>query len=287
MLRAIDICCGAGGWAVAAKGLPIKITHVFDREIDCLLTYKENFPEIETHQCDVIEYDFSHLRGQVDLILAGIPCEQLSVARANHKLKDNEKQLFSDLVDKLLSLPEQLDSKWWCFEDVIQLKQYLPPYTDYFELNSEKYSPQRRRRLYVGNLPKPVSGKDQRKLKDCLLEGPYRIGMQIRGREPSVSNNYAKEKTFYPWSVNLKSPTVVQYTSNRDHQYAIQHGDGWRHVDWKELALLQGFPKEFIFWGSPQRVVKMIAQAVQIDTGRAILEALCRDLKLGEYHEKI
>lgn len=37
-----------------------------------------------------------------------------------------------------------------------------------------------------------------------------------------------------------------------------------------------GFPSEYIFCGSPTRVTKMIAQAVQIDTARAILETLCQ-----------
>lgn len=63
-LRAIDICCGAGGWAVAARGLPIQIEYVFDLESDCLLTYKENHPHVEPVCCDVIDFDFSRLIGR-------------------------------------------------------------------------------------------------------------------------------------------------------------------------------------------------------------------------------
>jgi site-specific DNA-cytosine methylase len=54
--------------------------------------------------------------------------------------------------------------------------------------------------------------------------------------------------------------------------------NGWRQVEWQELAVLQGFPNDYCFCGSPTRVVKMIAQAVQVDTARAILERLIEEL---------
>ncbi len=37
-LLAIDICGGAGGWAIAARGLPIKIVAAIDHAEDCCAT---------------------------------------------------------------------------------------------------------------------------------------------------------------------------------------------------------------------------------------------------------
>ncbi|MBM3956596.1 MAG: DNA cytosine methyltransferase [Gemmatimonadetes bacterium] len=42
-------------------------------------------------------------------------------------------------------------------------------------------------------------------------------------------------------------------------------------------ARLQGFPEDYLFFGSPTAVWKMIGQAVQIDAGRAILAAIAAD----------
>jgi site-specific DNA-cytosine methylase len=53
-------------------------------------------------------------------------------------------------------------------------------------------------------------------------------------------------------------------------------GGYWRQLEWQELATLQGFPSDYVFIGSPSRITKMIAQAVQIDTARAILTEFVR-----------
>ncbi len=79
-----------------------------------------------------------------------------------------------------------------------------------------------------------------------------------------------------------KSPTLTALCSRRDAEAGIPHGDLWRQLEWQEMAALQGFPEDYIFYGCPGRVVKMIAQAVQIDTARAILSNFCRGLKLIE-----
>ncbi len=78
-----------------------------------------------------------------------------------------------------------------------------------------------------------------------------------------------------------KSPTVITLTSRRDCEAAAQAGEHWRQLEWQELAILQGFPEDYFFCGSPSRITKMIAQAVQIDTGRAILANFVRSLSKG------
>jgi site-specific DNA-cytosine methylase len=51
---------------------------------------------------------------------------------------------------------------------------------------------------------------------------------------------------------------------------------GARHLEWQEAAALQGFPEDFVFVASQSRASKMIAQAISIHVGRAILQAVCR-----------
>jgi hypothetical protein len=178
------------------------------------------------------------------------------------------------LIGVCLGIPEIVGAKWWCYEDIIQVEKYLPVCTPGFVLDSQEFSGQRRKRIYIGNLPKPPSAGDTRVLRDYLLPGPYRLSARLAGRRPARHRCYRAD-TFYPWEPEEKSPTVIQLTSRHDNYAAIRHGDGWRQVEWREQAGLQGFPSDYIFVGAPGRVEKLIAQAVQIDTGRAILTALC------------
>lgn len=284
-IRAIDVCSGAGGWAVAARGLPIRITHAFDRDPDHLATYEYNHPGVTCVQCDVVEHDFSPLAGEVDLVLGGIPCELLSLARGHLQPSEQDFAALYKLIDACLAIPQLVGADWFCYEDVHALEKHLPPLTPRFRLESSEYSPQRRARTYVGNVPMPPGGADNRVLADCLRGGPYRLSARLRGARPRRSNGYSSDRTFYPWFPSDKSPTVVQLSSRHDRQGAVIDDDLVRQLEWQELALLQGFPGEYVFIGSPTKVVKQIGQAVQIDTARAILKALCRKVGLPIYAE--
>jgi site-specific DNA-cytosine methylase len=44
-----------------------------------------------------------------------------------------------------------------------------------------------------------------------------------------------------------------------------------------EAALLQGFPADYVFVGAFSRAWKMVAQAIQVDMGRALLEGIVRE----------
>lgn len=275
-LRAIDVCAGAGGWAVAARGLPIEIVAAFDREEDCLETYRLNHPRVECIQCDVVEHDFSEYAGQVDLVLGGIPCEDISVARNNVPLSDEKRESFGRLLSKCLAVPELVGAKYWCFEDVVGVITHAPLFTPHFILNSQDFGPQRRKRAYLGNTPKPAVQGNTEVLGDCMRRGPYRKSMLIRDRTPSRSNSFGK-KCFYPWMPGEKSPTVYGVTARHDKNSAAALGDDWRSMEWQELATLQGFPDDYVFMGSPTRTAKMVVQAVEVRTGRAILEALCAE----------
>ena len=50
-----------------------------------------------------------------------------------------------------------------------------------------------------------------------------------------------------------------------------------RNPEWQELAALQGFPLDYLFYGSPTDVMKMVGRAVQIDLARAILSGIVAD----------
>lgn len=247
---------------------------MFDREEDCLETYKRNHPTVECVQCDVSEYDFSEYAGKVDLVLGGIPCEDISAARRGVPLPDDKRMSFEYLLDSCLAVPGIVGAQWWCFEDVVDILRFMPLFTPHFVLDSQNFGPQRRKRAYLGNTPMPASPGSPLMLKDCIRPGPYRKSLLIRDRVPQRAEVYGSNG-FYPWMPDEKSPTVISLNSRHDNYAAMANGDDWRSLEWQELALLQGFPEDYVFMGTPTRVMKMVAQAVETRTGHAILTALC------------
>ncbi len=276
-LKAMDVCAGGGGWAVSARGLPIDIVAAFDREPLYLKTYKQNHPRVECIECDVLTFDGWDAFAGVDLVLGALPCEQISPARANIPPSEVEFEQLRTLAKVLLGLPERLGATHWCFEDVIQVIPYLPLMTPNFVEDAKWFSGQNRKRAWIGNVPRPRRPNDTRVLRDYLRSGPFRVSARLEGREPNTHGKLG----FYPWEPSKKSPTVIQLTSRQDAHAAVRCGDGWRQLEWQELAALQGFPADYVFVGPPNKVMKQIAQAVQIDIARAILEALCREIKKG------
>lgn len=56
-IRAIDLCAGAGGWACAARGLPITIVAAVDFWRPACETYRLNHPGVKVIEGDLREGD--------------------------------------------------------------------------------------------------------------------------------------------------------------------------------------------------------------------------------------
>ena len=288
-IRAIDLCAGAGGWAVAARGLPIRMTHAFDFWPVACKTYSLNHPGTNVVCGDLrdpaIQAQVRALRGKVDLILGGIPCEWLSVYRnVGHdatRVKPGEVADQRKTLDSVLVLVRDLAPRWWCLEDVKGLVKELPPLMPFQVIDAAGYSAQRRKRVFVGEFPAPPKGTCKEVLRDRLRPGPYRIGPRTFDRTPVKSKSF-RATTCYAAYPHEKAPTLCAVTSRRDAELAVI--DPWlpagkRQMEWQEAARLQGFPEDYLFFGSPTDVYLQVARAIQIDLGRAILGGICEEAK--------
>lgn len=199
------------------------------------------------------------------------------MARNLVPLAASDEARIAALVDRCVGLPSELNAQWWCYEDVPQIRRFLPLFTPYFELDSQYFSAQRRKRIYIGNLPKPVEQSNDTRLSQHLRPGPFRIGQKVLRSRPCRAKTYTAT-TFYDWDPAAKSPTVIGLSSRHDNYAAVGFPGGYRQLQWQELASLQGFPADYTFIGSPTSTSKMISQAVQIDTARAILSRFIEDL---------
>ncbi len=280
-LRAIDLCAGAGGWAVAARGLPIRIDVAVDWDRNCCLTYALNHPRTSVVRADLKVSPLAP--SGFDLVLGGIPCQWLTTMRTvtgRGPVTEGETLRERALLDSVLSWIRTLDPPWWCLEDIPQIQAELPPFTPGAKLDSAWYSPQRRRRYYVGRFPVPRSnGRAADVASSCIRPGPYRVNPLILHRRPERSRSWdARRDKFYPVEFDRKWPTVVAVGSRHEQKCAVVDPalpSGKRQIEWQEAAIAQGFPEDYVFVGNQTAVNQMVANAVQVDTARAILTAIC------------
>jgi site-specific DNA-cytosine methylase len=291
-LRAIDLCCGAGGWSCAARGLPIEIVLAVDFWDVCRRTHILNHPQTPFLEADIRRDDIVNdilgavgggEPGRVDLVLGAIPCEWLTHRRSKvmHNAPSAEEMAAERAtLAAALAIVERLGPRWWCLEDVVQLEAELPPGTPCWKCSSAVFSAQARRRLYVGKFPPPLFPVASPALaRDVLRPGPYRIGRRASDRELAKSKTF-QAHTAYSQGLDEKLRTVTAITSRRDAEFVIVDPaipGGRRQIEWQEMAAAQGFPADYVFFGSPGDVAKQIGQAIQIDTGRAILREIVRD----------
>lgn len=226
-IRILDLCCGAGGWACAARGLPFQWVAVADLAADCLETWQLNHGA--THPAcallcgDLTQKDVQRqilaacaAVGGVDVVVGAIPCEALSCARANRSLKPGELEATQDLIAACFALVKKLKPRWWCFEDVIGVEAHLPwphfepgilPY-ECRRIDSSLYGPQKRIRTFFGAYPDlaaPAPGP--RTLGEVLRPGPYRTLPLLKKYQRSKSKWYGNKMRVQ--DVETASATVI------------------------------------------------------------------------------
>lgn len=285
MLRAIDICAGAGGWAVAARGLPIQIVAAVDINQDCLDTYIYNHVGVEAICRDVRELDWRSFRG-IDVVLGGIPCEEVSPARRGmfKKPTPGEIDKWHEIIDSVLDGIKSIQPRWWALENVVQMRAHLPPLTPYWIANAKDFSGQDRRRMFAGNFPTPRrNDRDVTVLGDYLRPGPYVIPKHVIGMEfrPQGRHLGFAKRVGRLLNPEMKSPTVIKYTKRLQDVTLKLPDERLRVLQFVETAALQGFPEDYVFVSTPDRAWKMVAQAIPIPVGRVILSAMCSAKKLG------
>lgn len=234
-LRALDWCCGAGGWAVAARGLPITWVCVADLAADCLETWAINHGEAHP-DCALIRADLSTpeglaqvldaCAGGIDLMVGGIPCEQVSQARGNRPLQPGELERLHALIDSTFSLIQTLHPRWWSIEDVEAILPHLPPPLagvnyEVRKIDAADYGPQARQRVFFGAYPWPIAAPEPgpRTLGEVLRPGPYRTLTRIDRYQRSRSKWYAGK-------VRVQEPeepaaTVISASAGRSNERGI------------------------------------------------------------------
>jgi len=279
MLTALDLCCGAGGWECAARGLPIRFQAAIDWEQGCCLTTKYNHPEVPVVCGDVTRLPIGAAVRALDLVLGAIPCQEISVARNNVPLSEVALAKWHELLDGMLALIAEIKPRWWVIENVIQMRRHLPIFVPQIVLDSAHWSGQRRRRIFVGDFPIPGPGQSLT-LGDYLMPGPHIVTADTLRAQELIHRQWYRSGQKRVLDPGALAPTVTSAGCRHTRGYAVRAPDGReRALSFAEAARLQGFPEDYIFVAPAGRAWKMVGQAIQIDLGRAILESIVEESK--------
>lgn len=145
------ISCGMV--ALERAGIPVERYVAYEIDENAIKVSKHNYPQIE-HCGDVTRADFTQYK-DFDLILAGFPCQDLSINKANREgLKGKRSGLFWELARAI----KEVKPKYFLVENNYKMpEEDLKTITQTLEakpilINSAKVSAQQRNRLYWTNI---------------------------------------------------------------------------------------------------------------------------------------
>lgn len=235
-IKVVDLFAGVGGFHLglsrASKQYEVVWANQYEpsRKIQFAYNiYKKNFPQTPTSNEDITKVNKEEIP-QMDLLVAGFPCQDYSVATAGAKgiegkkgalwweLKEviqykNPKYLLFENVDRLLASPG-VKSKHTGrdFGIILRTLSDLDYGVSWKMINAADYGyPQRRRRIFIFAFRKNT--KFYKNISKAIKENDDAISEFIRGMAP-FSNTMLNESVSNLEKINLSSFKTVEDLSN-------------------------------------------------------------------------
>lgn len=191
-LRVLSLFDGisCGQVALQRAGLPVEIYYASEIEKASIQVTQHNFPNT-VQLGDVTKIDFTKYAGQIDLLMGGSPCQDLSIAGARKGLDGERSGLFFKYLEalriikpKYFLLENNVGMPQEAYEKISELMGCYP-----VEINSARVSAQERRRFYWTNIgPKHY---DLFGFPTCAIPQPADKKILLKDiLESSVPENY-------------------------------------------------------------------------------------------------
>jgi len=97
-VTAVELFAGAGGLALGLEQAGIKTVELVEIDKFCCETLKQNRPEWNITNADIHNVDFSHHKGNVDIVTGGFPCQAFSYAGKKLGFEDTRGTLFYEFA---------------------------------------------------------------------------------------------------------------------------------------------------------------------------------------------
>ena len=235
------ISCGR--IALERAGIPVK--QYFASEIDkhAIAVSKDNWRDI-VQLGDVVNVTAESLPN-IDLLLAGSPCQGFSTNGSHQGLEHKQSKLFWEFIRLLKALKPKyfllenvsMKQEW---RDIISLEVGCKP----LKINSSLLSAQSRPRLYWTNIPGVTVPEDKGLTIFDILELPAAPvqPMLTRARKAycltaTHGNCLGKD--------GLPIPSEIIHNTKRHQRTCIIHNDHWRMLTPVECERLQTVPDDY------------------------------------------
>lgn len=132
-MRSVELFAGAGGLAIGLSNAGFRHAAVIERDGDACETFRENqrhqAHSVEgwpLHECDVRDFDYATIGGDVIVVSGGPPCQPFSLGGKHRGYRD-ERDMFPEAVRAV----RELKPKAFIFENVKGMMR--ESFTSYFE----------------------------------------------------------------------------------------------------------------------------------------------------------
>lgn len=268
-MKFLSVCCGGGGIDEGLKQAGFKTTLAVDFDPkrpnyskDCLETIKLNHPNTETLLGSILDHEDSF--GKFDCVVGGPPCPEFSMANHDATFDDTLVKCFWRIVQKT-------KAKYWIMENVPQVIKVCKLRN--FLLNCANYgTPQRRVRRFYTNLKLPIETHSLMP-HDNLFGEPIHKWISIKEalHITKINSDFLLadlvkrnllifEDKHKPMRWDQAATTIG--AKDRSQSDYITDGVNAIKLSNRDLALLQGFPADYKFFGNKTSIHRQIGNAV-------------------------
>jgi len=279
-----DLFAGIGGMRIAFEKAGGRCVLTSEIDAMALETYKANFSGDQNHRYvnDVLKIsarDFENLNSNLDVMVAGFPCQPYSIAGLRKGLQDDRG---GKIFKSLLRILKSVEPQSFLLENVKGIKNHESGATFQFMLDSLsaqgftlKYEtlnsathanvPQNRERVFIVgfrdsnvaenfNFPKKVNLT--RTIHDCIIDDKadpefyyderYEISKSLKEQVISRDTVYQWRRQYVRENKSNLCPTLTANMGSGGHNVPIiRDRFGVRKLTPRETANFQGFPKNF------------------------------------------
>lgn len=290
-LRTVDLFAGCGGLSTGFEQAGFNIIAAYEHWDKAAKNYRENLahPVFDIDLSDV-NYSISHIEQfDVDIIIGGPPCQDFSSAGKRVECSN------ASLTEDFAQIIKKIKPRAFVMENVDRARKsesynnakdifYDSGYglTEIILDASLSGVPQKRKRLFcIG-----VLGEQDDFLYDTLINNQSKNRMTMRdyfGDSLSIDYYYRHPRNYNRrgiFSMDEPSPTVRGVNRPVPKGYpghpkdASEITDKLRSLTTTERALVQTFPKSFVWNGTKTDLEQMIGNAVPVNLAKYVAKHL-------------
>jgi len=278
-MKVIDLFCGAGGFSEGFRQAGFEIAMGIDIDKNACMTFEHNFPDAQVIEGDIIGMNLPLLDLDIDVVIGSPPCKEFSIGHPNRNFD-------LTLIKAFLKIIEIIKPKYWVMENTPGVKIIyedlfrklpLPKNFNYQILNAIHFGVASNRTRFFGGIFPKIILSTKRYYDITPVKNIIRVNNPgFRAYETSRNKDFRIRKI----DVDDVGPCI---TTHRKHieRYLLPSG---RQLEVGEMALLMGFPDNFLFLGSRSKAVWLIGNAVCPPVAKAIAETILKtESNKGKY----